>query len=295
VQSKSTSTPSSSSTTAVASTSTTIATPATTATSTVPATTVPASTVTTSVTTAGILTAAPRVTAAAWGVYDVTGAKWLASDHRTAPLRVGSLMKLLTAYVVQQAGDPTHMVTIPTMAIDPRESRIGVLPGERYDRALLVRAMLIVSASDAARALAVDVAGSEASFVTKMNAAAAALGLSDTVARNSMGLDATGAHSTVADLVQLTLELRKDPVFLATVQRRTAALHGHTFANTNRLLATYRGADGVKTGHTTRAGYCVVATATRDGRTLMVVVLGAPSDAARVAAATSLLDWAFAH
>lgn len=239
--------------------------------------------------------AAPAVSAAAWGVYDITAGDWLAADHRTTPFRVGSLMKLLTAYVVQQAGDPAHLVTIPPMVIDRRESRIGVLQGERYDRALLMRALLIVSASDAARALAVDVAGSEAAFVARMNAAAASLGLTGTVARNSMGLDATGSHSTVDDLVRLTLVLRKDPTFVATVKRRTASLHGHTFPNTNRLLVTYPGADGVKTGHTTRAGYCVVATATRNGRTVMVVVLGAKSDAARIAAATSLLDWAFAH
>lgn len=204
-------------------------------------------------------------------------------------------MKLLTTYVVQQAGDPAHIVTIPPMVIDPRESRIGVLTGEHYDRALLVRAMLIVSASDAARALAIDVGGSEAHFVAMMNAAAASLGLSSTVARNSMGLDATGAQSTVADLVKLTLTLRHDPTFLATVKRKSATLHGHVFPNTNHLLITYPGADGVKTGHTTRAGYCVVATATRNGRTLMVVLLGAPTDAKRVAGATALLDWGFAH
>ena len=84
-----------------------------------------------------------------------------------------------------------------------------------------------------------------------------------------------------------------DPTFRTTVARTDARLHGSVFPSTNPLLSTYEGATGVKTGHTTDAGYCIVASATRDGRPVIVAVLGAPSDKARIDGATALLDWAF--
>jgi D-alanyl-D-alanine carboxypeptidase len=154
--------------------------------------------------------------------------------------------------------------------------------------------MLIVSANDAARALAIDVAGSEAAFVERMNAAAASLGLDATVAANVVGLDAPGAGSTARDVTVLAATLLRDQTFRETVARRTATLHGTTFAATNKMLGSYAGADGVKTGRTTQAGFCVVASATRDGRQVIVAVLGSTSDEGRFAAATALLDWAFA-
>lgn len=154
--------------------------------------------------------------------------------------------------------------------------------------------MLIVSANDAARTLAADIGGSQDGFVSLMNAAAASLGLAGTVAMNPIGLDAAGAHSTARDLATLASLLMQDETFRATVARTSATLHGQTFPATNdAFLTTYPGADGVKTGHTTEAGYCLAASATRDGRRIVVVVLGSSSDAARVAAASQLLDWAF--
>jgi D-alanyl-D-alanine carboxypeptidase len=87
--------------------------------------------------------------------------------------------------------------------------------------------------------------------------------------------------------------LMQDPTFRATVARRDARLHGQTFPATNELLSTYAGADGVKTGSTTRAGFGVIASATRQGRSIAVAVLGSSTDAARFDAAAALLDWAF--
>ena len=153
--------------------------------------------------------------------------------------------------------------------------------------------MLIVSANDAARALATDLAGSEEAFAALMNDAAATLGLSSTLAANPVGLDAPGAGSSAHDLTSLAAVLMQDPTFRETVARTDAKLHGQVFPATNDLLTTYPGAIGVKTGHTTDAGWCIVGAATRDGRTVIVTVLGAPSDAARVASASALLDWAF--
>ena len=112
---------------------------------------------------------APVVDAAAYAVYDMTGDEWMSTTNADAQRPVGSLIKLLTAYVVMQAGDPTKVVTVPELDLNIAESQIGLFAGEQLQRDTLLRAMLIVSANDAAKALAVDVGGSEAQFVTMMN------------------------------------------------------------------------------------------------------------------------------
>lgn len=237
---------------------------------------------------------APAVDATAYAVYDATAGRWLAASEADSPRSVGSLMKLLTAYVVMQAGDPAHVVTVPALGMDPMESVIGLYQGEQLPRDLLVRAMLIVSANDAAKALAIDLAGSEEAFATQMNAAASALGLAATTAVNARGLDAPGAQSTATDMTRLAAVLLQDPTFRTTVARTDAKLHGQVFPATNGLLTSYAGAIGVKTGHTTQAGWCLVGAAERDGRTVIVTVLGASGSAARTQSAATLLDWAFA-
>ncbi len=237
----------------------------------------------------------PAVDAASYVVYEPSTQRWLAELGADTTRPVGSVIKLLTAYVVMQAGDPERIVTVPNLQVDPSESAIGLYAGEQLSRAVLLRAMLIVSANDAARTLALDVGGTTDAFVGQMNAAAASLGLGGTVAANPIGLDATGAHSTARDMATLAALLMQDATFRATVARTSATLHGTTFASTNDLLLRYPGADGVKTGHTTRAGYCLVGSATRDGRQVIVVVLGSSSNDARVAAESALFDWAFAQ
>ena len=270
----------------------------------VPTTPVPAPVTTTPITTAPPPTAplptapvpAPEaIDAAAYVVFDPAANRWLAESNADDARAVGSIMKLLSAYVGMQAGDGERLATVPPLDIDPKESAIGLRQGEQYSRALLMRAMLIVSANDAARTLAIDVAGSESAFVAQMNAAAQSLGLSNTVATNPVGLDDLAAQSSARDMAVLAGVLMQDATFRDTVGRRSARLHGTTFTATNKLLATYTGADGVKTGHTTQAGWCVVGSATRNGRQIIVVVLGASSDDARFASATALLDWGFAQ
>ena len=237
----------------------------------------------------------PHIDAAAYAVYDVGSQRWLAGLDADTPRPVGSLMKLLTAYVVMQAGDPTHVATVPVMHLDPAESSIGLYAGQRLQRDVLLRAELIVSANDASRTLALDIGGTEEGFVAMMNQAAQALGMVNTVAVNSVGLDAEGAHSSPRDMVAIATILMEDPTFRATVARTDARMNGQHFAATNKLLTSYDGATGVKTGHTTDAGYCLVGSATRGDRSVIVAVLGAPSDRARIDGASALLDWAFAQ
>lgn len=240
-------------------------------------------------------TDAPAVNATAYAVYDSTNGKWLAGDQADAPLPVGSVMKLLTSYVVMQAGDPTKVVTVPKLEVDISESSIGLYEGEQLPRDVLFRAMVIVSANDAARTLALDIGGTTDGFVKMMNDAAAQLGLTNTVAANPIGLDAAGAHSSARDVIDVAALLMQDQTFREAVAKPVARLHGQTFSSTNRLLTTYEGADGIKTGHTTDAGYCLVGSATRDGRRIIVAVLGAPSEDQRFADAAALLDWGFAQ
>jgi serine-type D-Ala-D-Ala carboxypeptidase (penicillin-binding protein 5/6) len=201
---------------------------------------------------------------------------------------------LLTAKVAYNAGEPTRVVTIPEgLLLDPEESNIGLIPGEELPRDLLIRAMLIVSANDAARALAGDIAGDEAAYAGLMNEVATELGLRNTHAVNVTGLDAEGQHSSAMDMIRLGTHLMTNPSFQLTVERTDAVLHDLRYPATNDLLTIYPGADGIKSGHTTEARWCLLGSATRNGRRIVVAVLGAPTEEARNDAAVALLDWGF--
>jgi D-alanyl-D-alanine carboxypeptidase (penicillin-binding protein 5/6) len=239
-------------------------------------------------------TVVPTPDAKAWAVLDMRSGQFLGGAEQDTPLAVGSLMKLLTAQAAYAAGDPVKVAIAPAgLIVDPEESRIGIAEGQELSRDLLVRAMLIVSANDAARMLALDVAGGEAQFADLMNQQAAGLGLTNTHAVNVTGLDQDGEYSSAADLSRLGAVLMGNQTFQLTVKRTSASLNGKTVPSTNDLLEKYPGADGIKTGHTTNAAWCITASALRDGRRIIVTVLGAPTEEARDAGATALLDWAF--
>jgi D-alanyl-D-alanine carboxypeptidase len=269
---------------------TTTATPTTTAAPTTAAPTTAAPTTTAAPPT----TTVPAVDVAAYAVFDMRSGELLAAKRRNARLPVGSLMKLLTAKVAYNAGEPTRIITVPeNLLLDPEESNIGLIPGEELARDVLIRAMLIVSANDAARALARDIAGDEATYAELMNAAAADLGLRNTHAVNVTGLDAEGQYSSAMDMIRLGAHLMSNPSFQLTVERTDAVLHDLRYPTTNDLLTLYPGADGIKSGHTTEAGWCLLGSAAADGRRIVVAVLGAPTEAARNEAVVSLLDWGF--
>jgi D-alanyl-D-alanine carboxypeptidase (penicillin-binding protein 5/6) len=238
--------------------------------------------------------AAPPVDASAYAVFDAQASTMLATTNADARLSVGSLMKLLNAVVAYDAGQQDKNIVAPDgLAGDEDESVIGIGPGQVVSRSVLIRAMLKVSANDAARLLAIDIAGSEDAYAMMMNHAAASLGLTNTHAVNASGLDAEGQFSSARDLITLATVLSASADFRQTVMETTAQFNGQTIANTNDLLMTYPGADGIKTGYTSDAGYCLLASATRHGRRIIVAVLGASTDDARDQAAATLLDWAF--
>jgi D-alanyl-D-alanine carboxypeptidase (penicillin-binding protein 5/6) len=239
---------------------------------------------------------APTVDARAYAVYDEDTGRQLVGSNADDRLPVGSLMKLLNAYVAYSAGEPDKAVVAPNGLVGAAdESVIGIDAGQTITRGVLIRAMLKVSANDAARLLARDIAGSEERYAVMMNEAATDLALVDTHAVNATGLDADDQFSSANDLITLGSHLLRDATFRQTVSEPTANFNGQTFPNTNDLLDSYPGADGIKTGHTSDAGWCILASATREGRRVVVVVLGAPTEQGRDDAAQTLLDWGFAQ
>jgi len=235
----------------------------------------------------------PPISAAAYMVVDGDTGEALATFNADQPRPVASLVKLMTARLVLDAGRLEHIATVPPLQIAGDESQAGLRPGDHVSRGELLQAMLVASAGDAARTLAVDVAGDERRFVRMMNAEAAASGLDATRYANPDGLDDPAQHASAADVARLAHDLMRDPTFRRIVAAESTRLNGSLLPTTNDLLGAYGGADGIKTGHTDEAGWCIAASASRDGRSIVAVVLGAPTEQARDAAARALLDYGF--
>ena len=175
-------------------------------------------------------------------------------------------------------------------------SQIWLEPGERFTLDEMIKAICVSSANDAAVAVAELVGGSEPAFVEQMNARAASLGMEQTSFRNACGLDAEGHLSTARDVAAMSRTiLNTCPEVLHYTGIWTDTLRGGAtqLINTNKLLRRYEGITGLKTGTTGGAGICISASATRNGLSLIAVILGAPSSADRFDAATTLLDYGF--
>ena len=208
-------------------------------------------------------------------------------------------MTLLLTFEAVHGGKLTLDTPVPVSehAYHMGGSQIWLEPGEQFTLDEMLRAICVSSANDAAVAVAELVGGSEPVFVERMNARAAELGLQNTSFRNACGLDAEGHLSTARDVAALSCYiLNTCPEILHYTGIWTDSLrNGQTqLVNTNKLLKRYSGITGLKTGTTGGAGVCISASATRDGLTLIAVILGAPSSAERFQAATALLDYGFA-
>jgi D-alanyl-D-alanine carboxypeptidase (penicillin-binding protein 5/6) len=213
---------------------------------------------------------------------------------------MASTTKIMTALVVLERADLGAHVSVTPTAARTGEAGIDLDAGEVMTVEELLRAMLVRSANDAAVALAEHVAGDVETFVGMMNAKAGELGLRHTSFANPHGLDAPGHHTSAADLATMAQIALSDPRFAEIVAMPEVQVvydDGTTevFSNSNRLIASYSGATGVKTGWTNDAGYCVVVSATRHGVSLVAVVLGAKSEMDRFVQAEALLDWGFEH
>jgi D-alanyl-D-alanine carboxypeptidase (penicillin-binding protein 5/6) len=191
------------------------------------------------------------------------------------------------------------MVTTSETAASMGGTQIFLEVGEQMCVEDLIKSVVISSANDAACALAEHIAGSEGAFVAKMNERAKALGMTSTNFENTNGLDDTAKnHVTSArDIAIMSREVLKHELVFQYSTLWMDTIRGGEFGltNTNRLVRFYQGATGLKTGSTSKAKFCISATAERDGLSLIAVVMGAPTRDARNALAASLLDFGFAN
>jgi D-alanyl-D-alanine carboxypeptidase (penicillin-binding protein 5/6) len=208
---------------------------------------------------------------------------------------IASATKLMTALVAFQELPLGRELRAAPYHPAAAESRIDLRAGERMSVADLLRALLLESANDAAETLAVRSMGSVDRFVRRMNERAQELGLSHTRFANPVGLDSPGAHSTALDLSRLARRVLANDFLAATVDMPRARLlsgaHPRIVNNRNLLVREVGWVDGVKTGHTSGAGYVLVGSTSRKGARLVSVVLGAPSEAARDSDTLALLRY----
>lgn len=223
------------------------------------------------------------------------------ADEAMPPASVTKIMTLLLVMEAIEAGSLKwdDSVTASTRASSMGGSQIFLKEGEQMPVRDLVKSVVIASANDAALALAEAVSGSEEAFVRNMNQRATELGMKNTVFENTNGLDDTAKnHVTSArDIAIMSRELirHKEILTFSSTWMDTVRNGAFGLSNTNRLVRFYRGCNGLKTGSTAKAGFCVSATAERDGMTLICVIMGAANRDTRNAAAASLLDWGFAN
>ena len=208
---------------------------------------------------------------------------------------IASTTKLMTALLTMEKAKLADKIAASDYIAAPIESKLSLRPGERLSVADLLRGLMLESANDAAMALADGVGGSEPKFVRMMNRHARKLGLENTHYENPIGLDAPGNYSSAHDLAKLAVDLREQS-FIRKIANRTSATlttgdRPRSIRNRNTLLAKDPKINGLKTGHTSSAGYVLVGTRTARGVTLVSVVLGTPSLAARDADSLALLKW----
>ena len=208
---------------------------------------------------------------------------------------------LLTCEAVERGDiDLTDPVQISANAAGMGGSQVLLDAGETQPAGELLKSVIVGSANDAAVALAEYIAGSVPLFVDRMNRRAAELGMADTVFVNCTGLPASGQHTTAHDVAAMAVELSKHELYydystlwLEDFTHESGRVT--TLTNTNKLIRQYDGCDGLKTGSTAEAGYCMAASAKRGGMRLIAVVLGAPSGKERFRIAAAMLDYGFAN
>ena len=218
------------------------------------------------------------------------------------PLEPASVTKIMTILLVMEAIDSGQLqygdvVTASAHACSMGGSQIWLKENEQMTVEDMLKAVCVASANDCSVALAEHLAGSEAAFVERMNQRAAELGMEDTVFMNPTGLPAEVHVTSAYDIALMSRELilnHPDVRRFTTIWMDTLRNGEFGLSNTNKLIHSYEGATGLKTGSTDGALYCLSATAERDGMELIAVILKAPTSAQRFAGAQALLNYGFA-
>ena len=233
-------------------------------------------------------------------VMDARSGEVLHSRNADTRLHPASLTKMMTLYIAFEAVERGEISLDKKVKISPKAaseppSKLGLKSGQRIAFRYLIRAAAVKSANDAATAIAEAVEGSEAAFARRMNRTAKALGMTRTTFKNAHGLTEAGHLSTARDMTIMGRRLFYDyPQYYNIFSRRSTHAGIRDVANTNRkLLAAYRGADGIKTGYTRAAGFNLVASAERGQERIIATVFGGRSTATRNARVAELLDMGF--
>ena len=248
---------------------------------------------------AGQAVAPPPVAARAYILVDALSGQTLAAESADDRFEPASLAKLMTAYVVfaalrERKLDEAQAVPVSENAAKQAGSRMFIAPGKPVTVRELLQGLAVQSGNDAAVALAEAVAGSEEQFVGLMNRQAARLGLANTHFANATGEPARAQYSSARDVASLTLALIRDfPERYPLFAQKEYTYNRVAQTNRNRLLWTDPTVDGVKTGFTEAAGYCLAASARRGERRLVSVVLGARTENLRGTETQKLLNFGF--
>ncbi len=242
---------------------------------------------------------APQIDANAWLLIDSASGLPLAENNPDAKVEPASLTKLMTAYLAFSAIKEGRLQLNQTLPVSEKAwraegSRMFLDPKKPATVDDLLKGVIVQSGNDACIVLAEAIAGSEEGFASMMNATAKRLGMSRTHFLNSTGLPDPRHVTTSRDLARLANALIRDfPEFYRIYALREFSYNGITQPNRNRLLFMDPSVDGFKTGHTNSAGYCLIASAKRENRRLLSVVLGAKSDSARAMESQKLLNYGF--
>ena len=241
----------------------------------------------------------PDIAAKVYLLYDYGSGQQLVARNAQQRVEPASLTKLMTAYVTftalkQKKIRPDQLVTVSETAARVAGSRMFIEPKKPVTVDDLMHGMIVQSGNDACLALAETIAGSEDAFVAMMNREAGRLGLKSTHFANPTGLSHPQHYSTAEDLVELAAAVVRDfPEYYAIYSQKEFRYNNVAQFNRNRLLWTDPSVDGMKTGYTENAGYCLIASAKRGERRLISAVLGTASETVRAAESQKLLNFGF--
>lgn len=228
----------------------------------------------------------------------------LYAKNEDEALPPASVTKIMTLLLIMEEIDNgrmtwTEQITVSDYAASMGGSQVYLEPGEQMSAQELVKCIVVSSANDAAVTMAERISGSEEAFVAKMNERAAELGMEHTRFENATGLDDDTVHhlTSAKDIAIMSRELLKHDQILNYTTIWMDTIRGGAFglSNTNRLIRFYNGATGLKTGSTSKAKFCISATAQRENMHLIAVIMGSPTRDIRNEEARKLLDWGFAN
>ena len=220
------------------------------------------------------------------------------SQNSQEKLPMASTTKIMTALILCEQGDMEKVITVTDQMVRVEGTSMGLLAGDKVSHKALLYGMLLASGNDAANVTAYALGGTIDGFVKMMNTKAKELGLSNTHFETPSGLDGDEHYTTAYDLAMLAKVCMENPLFYEVASSKSATLeygnppYRRTLTNHNKLLKTYDGADGVKTGFTKKSGRCLVSCAERDGKRIIAVTLKDPDDWRDH---TNLLDYGFSQ